>query len=142
MCIRDLPDMYALNPRACGPWALDIHIRQIPHAHVTTITYLKTFSFYNCSSLKISSIAFYVHKRTSIIIICIQGGSAEIKVTAGDILTLSTDKKFAECGDNDTIYVDYDNITKVHCYHPLTIVDLDLCIRSCQLAHWYILMMG
>ena len=29
----DLPDMYALSPRALG-----IHIRQIPRAHVTTIT--------------------------------------------------------------------------------------------------------
>ena len=34
MAIRDLPDMYALSPRALG-----IHIRQIPHGHVTTITY-------------------------------------------------------------------------------------------------------
>ena len=31
--IRALPDMYALCPRGEG-----IHIRQIPHAHVTTIT--------------------------------------------------------------------------------------------------------
>ena len=38
MCTRDLPDMYALSPRACGPRASSIHIRQIPHAHVTTIT--------------------------------------------------------------------------------------------------------
>ena len=38
MGARDLPDMYALSPRACGPRALGIHIRQIPHAHVTTIT--------------------------------------------------------------------------------------------------------
>jgi len=38
MCTRDLPDMYALSPRACGPQALGMHIRQIPHAHVTTIT--------------------------------------------------------------------------------------------------------
>ena len=38
MCTRDLPDMYALSPRACGPQALGIHIRQIPRAHVTTIT--------------------------------------------------------------------------------------------------------
>ena len=38
ICTRDLPDMYALSPRACGPWALGIHIRQIPRAHVTTIT--------------------------------------------------------------------------------------------------------
>ena len=34
MGARDLPDMYALSPRASG-----IHIRQIPRAHVTTITY-------------------------------------------------------------------------------------------------------
>ena len=31
---RDLPDMYAVSPRASG-----IHIRQIPSAHVTTYTY-------------------------------------------------------------------------------------------------------
>ena len=37
MAIHDLPDMYALSPRACGPHALGIHIRQIPHGHVTTI---------------------------------------------------------------------------------------------------------
>ena len=36
---HDLPDMYALSPRACGPRALGIHIRQITHAYVTTITY-------------------------------------------------------------------------------------------------------
>jgi len=39
MCTRDLPDMYTLSPRACGPRALGLHIRQIPRAHVTTITY-------------------------------------------------------------------------------------------------------
>ena len=43
MCTRDLPDMYALSPRACGPRALGIHIRQIPRAHVTTITYAAYF---------------------------------------------------------------------------------------------------
>ena len=37
---RDLPDMYALSTRDCGPWALGMHIRQITHAHVTTITYI------------------------------------------------------------------------------------------------------
>ena len=42
-----------------------------------------------------------------------QGGSAEIVVKAGDSLTLSTDKKYADCGDNGTLYVDYVNITKV-----------------------------
>ena len=38
MAIRDLPDMYTLIPRACGPRTSGIHIRQIPHGHVTTIT--------------------------------------------------------------------------------------------------------
>ena len=42
MGARDLPDMYALSPRACSPRASGIHIRQIPHAHVTTITYAIT----------------------------------------------------------------------------------------------------
>ena len=40
MGARDSPDMYALSPRACGPRASGIHIRQIPRAHVTTITYV------------------------------------------------------------------------------------------------------
>ena len=44
MAIRDLPDMYTLIPRACGPWASGIHIRQIPHGHVTTITYFEMHS--------------------------------------------------------------------------------------------------
>ena len=38
MCIRGLPDMYTLSPRACGPRASGVHIRQTTHAHVTTIT--------------------------------------------------------------------------------------------------------
>ena len=37
MCIHDLLDMYALSPRASG-----MHIRQIPDAHVTTITHTQT----------------------------------------------------------------------------------------------------
>ena len=36
---RDLPDMYAQNPRAAGPRAEGIHIRQIPTAHVTSDMY-------------------------------------------------------------------------------------------------------
>ena len=34
-------------------------------------------------------------------------------VNAGDILTLSTNSKYADCGDKDTIYVDYVNITNL-----------------------------
>ena len=37
---RDLLDMYTLSPQACSPWASNIHIRQIPPAHVTTYTYV------------------------------------------------------------------------------------------------------
>ena len=44
--------------------------------------------------------------------IFMQVKSAEIKVNARDILTLSTNK-YADCGDKDTIYVDYANITEV-----------------------------
>ena len=43
MCARDLPDMYALIPRACGPRDEGLHIRQIPRAHVTTITCMPMF---------------------------------------------------------------------------------------------------
>ena len=37
MCIHDFPDKNTLITQACGPQALDIHIRQILHAHVSTI---------------------------------------------------------------------------------------------------------
>ena len=36
--MSDLPDMYALSPRACGPRVLGIYIRQITRAYVMTIT--------------------------------------------------------------------------------------------------------
>ena len=38
MCIRGLPNMYTLSPRACGPRASGVHIRQTTHAHGITIT--------------------------------------------------------------------------------------------------------
>ena len=34
--MSDLPDMYAQSPRATGPRAEDIHIRQITSAYITT----------------------------------------------------------------------------------------------------------
>ena len=40
MGTRALPDMYALSPRACGPRASGIHIRQSTRAHVITYTYI------------------------------------------------------------------------------------------------------
>ena len=55
MGTRDLPDMYALSPWACGPRALGIHIRQITRAHVTTIKYdvFAVFHIYNILTYKI-----------------------------------------------------------------------------------------
>ena len=49
MCIRDLPDMNALIPWACEPQALGIHIRQILHVYITTIT-CALFSSLSCQS--------------------------------------------------------------------------------------------
>ena len=43
MCIRGLPDMYTLSPRACSPRALGVHIRQTTHAHGITITWTKVY---------------------------------------------------------------------------------------------------
>ena len=40
LCICDLPDINVIIPWACSPQASGIHIRQIPHAHVTTISYV------------------------------------------------------------------------------------------------------
>ena len=39
MGTRGLPDIYTLSPRACGPRALGVYIRQTTRAHVTTIHY-------------------------------------------------------------------------------------------------------
>ena len=37
ICIKG--NIYTLIPRACGPWALGVHIRQNTCAQVTTIKY-------------------------------------------------------------------------------------------------------
>ena len=42
-----------------------------------------------------------------------QGSSAEISLSKGQLLTLTTDKAYYDQGDEETIYVDYGNITKV-----------------------------
>ena len=64
MCSHDLPDMYALSPRACGPWALGIHIRQVPRAHVTTITYTHTrISTHTCTHVPyVNSMHLHVYE--------------------------------------------------------------------------------
>jgi len=48
MGTHDLPDMYALSPRALG-----IHIRQITRANVTTIQYRSIFCSLSCFSTEI-----------------------------------------------------------------------------------------
>ena len=40
MGTRDFPDIYTLSPRACGPRALGVYIRQTTRAHGITITYI------------------------------------------------------------------------------------------------------
>ena len=42
MAAWDLPEIYALSPRACFPLALGVYFRQIPYRHGVTITYLIT----------------------------------------------------------------------------------------------------
>ncbi|CAG2061838.1 unnamed protein product, partial [Timema podura] len=41
------------------------------------------------------------------------GGSAEVELKKGDTIKLTTDKAYAEKGNAQTVFVDYDNITKV-----------------------------
>ncbi|CAH1128618.1 unnamed protein product [Ceutorhynchus assimilis] len=41
------------------------------------------------------------------------GGSAEIELKRGDTIKLTTDKAYAEKGNKDTVFVDYENIQKV-----------------------------
>ena len=45
MCARDLPDICTLGPRACGPWALSVYIRQTTRAHGITIKYTYSICF-------------------------------------------------------------------------------------------------
>ena len=45
MGTRGLPDIYTLSPRACGPRALGVYIRQTTRAHVTTIYCMDHVSF-------------------------------------------------------------------------------------------------
>ena len=39
-----------------------------------------------------------------------QGGSAEIELSIGNVIDLSIDEKYMNCGDEHCIYVDYKNI--------------------------------
>ena len=39
MCTRSSPDIYTLSPRACGPRASGVYIRQTTRAHGIAIKY-------------------------------------------------------------------------------------------------------
>jgi pyruvate kinase len=45
--------------------------------------------------------------------LCSQGGSAEVELKKGDTIKLTTNKAYAEKGTAQTVFVDYENITKV-----------------------------
>lgn len=46
-------------------------------------------------------------------VIIFQGGSAEVELKKGQTFKLSVDKTYATKGNSDTVYVDYENISKV-----------------------------
>ena len=51
MCTRGLPDIYTLSPRACGPRASGVYIRQTTRAHGITIKYLLyVLGYFNINS--------------------------------------------------------------------------------------------
>ena len=53
----------------------------------------------------------------------VQGGSAEIQLKQGDRVKFSTDKRYYDCGDNETIYVDYVNIVNTTAVRDLIFID-------------------
>ena len=53
----------------------------------------------------------------------VQGGSAEIQLKQGDRVKFSTDKRYYDCGDNETIYVDYVNIVNTTSVRDLIFID-------------------
>ena len=57
------------------------------------------------------------------LLIFVQGGSAEVSLETGKVLKVSIEDKFKECGDENTIYVDYTNIVKVLNSGDLVYVD-------------------
>jgi pyruvate kinase len=51
------------------------------------------------------------------------GGTAEIQLKQGDRVKFSTDKRYYDCGDNETIYVDYVNIVNTTSVRDLIFID-------------------
>ena len=59
MDTHDLLDKYALRPAALRLWAY-VHIRQITHAHVTTITYIHTYEYYCTLKINLDHVLMYL----------------------------------------------------------------------------------
>ena len=69
-----------------------------------------------------------------------QGGNAEISLSKGDLLKLSTDKKDYDQGNTQMIYVDYENITKVMKEGSIIYVDDGLIsLRVVEIGTNYVL---
>ena len=52
-----------------------------------------------------------------------QGGSAEIHLKIGNVIKLTIDEKYRDCGDENMIYVDYKNIVNVLDLGDIVFVD-------------------
>ena len=60
---HDLPDMYALSPRACGPWALGIHIRQITLPMLQLLHKFHSIHKLQFHKMSLPKIFFHVHSK-------------------------------------------------------------------------------
>ena len=73
MCTRGLPGIYTLSPRACGPRASGVYIRQTTRAHgITTkyiyidiyiyiYIYIYTYSYVTFSHLRSKETPVYIY---------------------------------------------------------------------------------
>ena len=62
MCTRGLPDIYILSPRACGPRASGVYIRQTTRAHGITIKYIPSTKDSTCDEY---CVPFWISRNTA-----------------------------------------------------------------------------
>ena len=75
------------------------------------------------SLLQLSVMAPFFHVTYLSILVPAKGGTAEIELKQGDRIKLSTDKRYFDCGDKNTIYVDYVNIINTMSVNDLVFID-------------------